>query len=72
MHKNFRVLDEEGITLQLNKEASTIISDENSGKSAVIDVIRVAYLTMPYKRMFLQKGIFIWMKVEMLLILHMK
>ena len=37
--KNFRVFDEDGITLQFNKGVNAIIGENNSGKSAVMDRI---------------------------------
>ena len=48
--KNFRVFDEEGITLQFNKGVNAIIGENNSGKSAVMDAIRIAYSTVTYKK----------------------
>ena len=48
--KNFRVFGEEGITLQFNKGVNAIIGENNSGKSAVIDAIRIAYSTVTYKK----------------------
>jgi len=48
--KNFRVFDENGITLMFNKGINAIIGENNSGKSAVIDAIRIAYSTTMYKK----------------------
>lgn len=48
--KNFRVFDEDGITLQFNKGVNAIIGENNSGKSAVMDAIRIAYSTVTYKK----------------------
>jgi len=41
--KNFRAFDEDGITLQFNKGVNAIIGENNSGKSAVMDAIRIFY-----------------------------
>ena len=60
--KNFRVFDEDGITLQFNKGVNAIIGENNSGKSAVMDAIRIAF--------FLLELIFMFLKMEMQLILH--
>lgn len=58
--KNFRVFDEEGIVLQFNKGVNAIIGENNSGKSAVIDALRIAYSTVTYRKdIFLQIQIFI-------------
>lgn len=48
--KNFRAFDEEGITLQFNNGVNAIIGENNSGKSAVMDAIRIAYSTVTYKK----------------------
>ncbi|MBQ6304137.1 MAG: AAA family ATPase [Clostridiales bacterium] len=48
--KNFRTFGEEGITLQFNKGVNAIIGENNSGKSAIIDAIRIAYSTLTYRR----------------------
>ena len=48
--KNFRVFDEEGIILQFNKGVNAIIGEINSGKSAVMDAIRIAYSAVTYKK----------------------
>ena len=48
--KNFRAFDEDGITLQFNKGVNAIIGENNSGKSAVMDAIRIAYSTVTYKK----------------------
>lgn len=48
--KNFRVFDEDGITLQFNKGVNAIIGENNSGKSAVMDAIRIAFSTVTYKK----------------------
>ena len=48
--KNFREFNEDGITLQFNKGVNAIIGEHNSGKSAVMDAIRIAYSTVTYKK----------------------
>ena len=48
--KNFRVFDESGIELVFNKGVNAIIGENNSGKSSVIDAIRIAYSTVTYKK----------------------
>lgn len=48
--KNFRAFDEDGITLQFNKGVNAIIGENNSGKSAVMDAIRIAFSTVTYKK----------------------
>ena len=63
--KNFRAFDEDGITLQFNNGVNAIIGENNSGKSAVMDAIRIAYSTVTYKKIsFLQELIFMLMKME--------
>ena len=44
------MFNEDGITLQFNKEVNAIIGENNSGKSAVMDAIRIAYSTVTYKK----------------------
>lgn len=44
--KNFRVFDEEGVSLIFNQGVNAIIGENNSGKSSVIDAIRIAYSTV--------------------------
>lgn len=46
--KNFRVFDEEGVSLIFNQGVNAIIGENNSGKSSVIDAIRIAYSTVKY------------------------
>lgn len=48
--KNFRIFDDEGITICLKKGVNAIISENNCGKTAVIDAIRIAFSTVPYKK----------------------
>lgn len=48
--KNFRIFDETGIELNFNKGVNAIIGENNSGKSCVVDAIRLAYSTVTYKK----------------------
>lgn len=48
--KNFRSFDEDGITVLFNKGVNAIIGENNSGKTAVLDAIRIAYSTATYKK----------------------
>ncbi len=48
--KNFRVFDEIGINVVFNKGVNAIIGENNSGKSSIIDAIRIAFSTVPYKK----------------------
>lgn len=57
--RNFRVFDETGIKVSLNKGINAIIGENNVGKSSVIDAIRIAFSTVPYKKdIFLNKSDF--------------
>lgn len=48
--KNFRIFDESGIELIFNKGINAIIGENNSGKSSVIDALRIVYSTVTYKK----------------------
>lgn len=48
--KNFRVFDENGIELIFNRGVNAIIGENNSGKSSVIDAIRLAYSAVVYRK----------------------
>lgn len=48
--KNFRTFDEDGISLIFNKGVNAIIGENNSGKSSVIDVLRIVYSTVTYRK----------------------
>lgn len=48
--KNFRIFDEIGIELIFNKGVNAIIGENNSGKSSVIDALRIVYSTVAYKK----------------------
>lgn len=48
--KNFRTFDAEGIIAYFKKGVNAIISENNCGKTAVIDALRIAFSTVPYKK----------------------
>lgn len=48
--KNFRIFDEIGIELFFNKGVNAIIGENNSGKSSIIDAIRLVYSTVTYRK----------------------
>lgn len=48
--RNFRIFDEVGITVYFQKGINAIISENNSGKSAIVDALRIAFSTVPYKK----------------------
>lgn len=48
--KNFRVFDETGIVVYFKKGVNAVISENNCGKTAIIDAIRIAFSTVPYKK----------------------
>lgn len=48
--KNFRIFDEMGIELIFNKGVNAIIGENNSGKSSVIDALRIVYSTVTYRK----------------------
>jgi putative ATP-dependent endonuclease of OLD family len=48
--RNFRVFDEAGVEIVFNKGVNAIIGENNSGKSSIIDAIRIAFSTVPYKK----------------------
>ncbi len=48
--KNFRSFDEDGIELLFNKGVTAIIGENNSGKSAIIDALRIACSFFDYRR----------------------
>ena len=48
--KNFRIFDEAGIELIFNKGINAIIGENNSGKSSIIDALRIVFSTVTYKK----------------------
>lgn len=48
--RNFRVFDETGVEMNFKKGLNAIIGENNGGKSSVIDAIRIAFSTIPYKK----------------------
>lgn len=48
--KNFRIFDEKGITANFKKGVNAIISENNCGKTALIDALRIAFSTVSYKK----------------------
>ncbi|MCH3916699.1 MAG: AAA family ATPase [Spirochaetia bacterium] len=48
--RNFRIFDAKGITVKFNKGVNAIIGENNTGKSAVIDAIRIAFGAVLYRK----------------------
>lgn len=48
--RNFRIFDQTGITASFKKGINAIISENNCGKSAFIDALRLAFSTTLYKK----------------------
>lgn len=48
--KNFRVFDETGVSIVFQKGVNAIVGENNIGKSAIIDAIRIAFSALSYNR----------------------
>lgn len=48
--KNFRVFGEKGVNVVFNKGVNAIIGENNSGKSAIIDAIRIGFAAVLYRK----------------------
>ena len=48
--KNFRTFGADGVSFLFNKGINVVIGENNSGKSAVIDAIRLAFSSVSYKK----------------------
>lgn len=48
--RNFRVFGVHGIEVMFNKGVNAIIGENNCGKSALVDALRIAFSTVPYKK----------------------
>ena len=49
--KNFRIFDSNGVVINLKTGINAIIGANNSGKSAVIDAMRIVLSISEYKKM---------------------
>ena len=48
--RNFRAFDDVGISATFNKGVNAIIGENNTGKSAFVDALRIAFSTTLYKK----------------------
>lgn len=48
--RNFRVFDSEGITATFKKGVNAVIGENNCGKSALVDALRLAFSTTSYRK----------------------
>ena len=48
--KNFRSFGDEGICFVFNKGINAVIGENNNGKTALIDAIRIAFSCVLYKK----------------------
>lgn len=50
--QNFRSFGDEGICFLFNKGINAVIGENNNGKTALIDAIRIAFSCVLYKKIF--------------------
>ena len=48
--KNFRVFGKDGVSFVFDKGVNVVIGENNSGKSSLIDAMRIALSCVLYKR----------------------
>lgn len=48
--RNFRTFDKDGIVVHFKKGVNALISENNTGKTAIVDALRIAFSTLPYKK----------------------
>jgi len=48
--KNFRCFDDKGVTFLFNKGVNAIIGENNTGKSALVDALKIAFTILNYNR----------------------
>jgi len=48
--RNFRVFDSQGITASFKKGVNAVIGENNCGKSALVDALRLAFSTTSYRK----------------------
>lgn len=48
--RNFRIFDHEGVSFIFNKGINAVIGENNNGKTALIDAIRIAFSCNTYKK----------------------
>ena len=48
--RNFRVFDSKGITASFKKGVNAVIGENNCGKSALVDALRIAFSTTSYRK----------------------
>jgi putative ATP-dependent endonuclease of OLD family len=47
---NFRIFDECGVDIEFNSGINAIIGENNNGKSAIVDAIRIALTILSYRK----------------------
>jgi putative ATP-dependent endonuclease of OLD family len=48
--RNFRLFDDVGVTIRFHKGVNAIIGENNCGKTAIIDAMRIMFSTLQYRR----------------------